>query len=158
MAAKFIQAQKTVYRSIAKFAGFMILVAALFAVVNFVGRYFFDHTFAWAEEGCTYACTLVVFLTFAYLETEDQQLCIDLVTSTVKNKTVLLVLYILRGIVTLFITGILIKYGFASMLSAHKLGTVTYVLHFIISVIVPIVSFEVTAKIELPFFLSIIRT
>ena len=129
MAAKFIQAQKTVYRTLARFAGFMVLFAALFAVVNFVGRYFFDHTFAWAEEMCTYVCTLVVFLTFAYLETEDQQLCIDLVTSTVKNKTVLLVLYILRGIVTMIITGILIKFGFASMLSAYTLGTVTYVLH-----------------------------
>ena len=129
MAAKFIQAQKMVYRTLARVAGFMILLAAFFACVNSVSRYFFDHSFSWAEELCTYICTLVVFLTFAYLETEDQQLCIDLLTSTVKNKTALLVLYILRGIVTLVVTAILIRFGFSSMLSAYKLGTVTYVLH-----------------------------
>lgn len=129
MAAKFIQAQKTAYRTLARFAGLMVLIAAVMACANFISRYFFHHSFSWAEEACTYMCTLVVFLAFAYLETEDQQLCIDLLTSTLKNKTVLLILYILRGIVTLLVTGILIKYGFASMLTAHKLGTVTYVLH-----------------------------
>lgn len=128
MAAKFIQAQKVAYRTLARLAGFMVLFAAFFACINVISRYGFKHSITWAEELCTYVCTLVVFLAFAYLETEDQQLCIDLVTSTVKNKTVLLVLYVLRGIVTLVITAILIRYGIASMLTAFNLGTVTYVL------------------------------
>lgn len=128
MASKFISFQKAAYRTMAKIAGFMVLTAALFACFNVICRKGFDYSFAWAEELCTYICTLVVFITFAWLETEDQQLCIDLVTSTVKNKTVLLVLYVLRGIVTMVITGILIRYGISAMLTAFNLGTVTYVL------------------------------
>ena len=128
MVQKFIQIQKSLYNTMARIAGAMMLVAALLACFNFVSRYFFSHSFSWAEELCTYICTLVVFLTFAWLETEDQQLCIDLVTSTVKNQKVLLVLYILRGIVTLVITALLIRYGISATLTAFQLGTSTYVL------------------------------
>lgn len=128
MASKFIHAQKVVYNTMAKIAGAMIALASLMACINVVSRYCFHHSFAWAEELCTYMCTLVVFLVFAWLETEDQQLCIDLVTSTVKNKTVLLVLYVLRGIVTLVITAILIRFGIAAILNAFNLGTVSFVL------------------------------
>ena len=128
MIQKFIRAQQVVYRTMARVAGALVLLAVILACVNVVSRYCFNHSFSWAEEFCTYLCTLVVFLVFAWLETEDQQLCIDLVTSTVKNKTVLLVLYILRGIVTLVITALLIRYGVTALVKAYDMGTVTYVM------------------------------
>lgn len=128
MIQKFIHVQKILYRAMARAAGAMILFAAVFACVNFVSRYCFNHSISWAEEMCTYVCTLAVFLTFAWLETEDQQLCIDLVTSTVKNRKALLVLYVLRGLVTLVTTALLIKYGIAATATSYQLGTSTYVL------------------------------
>ncbi len=128
MAQKLIQGQKTVYNAMAKISGYAMLCAAVFACINVICRYIFNHSFNWAEEICTYVVVLCVFITFAWLETEDQQLCIDIVTSSVKNKKTLLVLYILRGIVTLVIISILIYFGWSSMLTAQKLGTATYVL------------------------------
>lgn len=128
MIQKFVHAQQVAYRTLARVSGALVLAAALLACINVVSRYCFDHSFSWAEELCTFVCTLIVFLTFAYLETEDQQLCIDLVTSMVKNQKILLVLYILRGIVTLVITALLVKYGIDSTLSAFDLGTRTYVM------------------------------
>ena len=128
MVQTFIHVQKTLYNTMARIAGAMMLAAALFACLNVISRYCFSHSFAWAEELCTYICTLVVFLTFAWLETEDQQLCIDLITSTVKNQRVLLILYVFRGLVTLLITGLLIRYGVSATLTAFQLGTSTYVL------------------------------
>ena len=128
MIQKFIRAQQIAYRTMARFSGAMILVAAIMACVNVICRKCFNTSLPWTEELCTYICTLVVFLTFAWLETEDQQLCIDLVTATVKNKTVLLALYVLRGIVTLVVTALLIRYGVASIATAFQLGTCTYVM------------------------------
>lgn len=128
MIQKFIQAQRAVYRTLARIAGGCVLAASVLACINVFSRKCFNHSFSWAEELCTYVCTLVVFLVFAWLETEDQQLCIDLITSTVKNKTVLLVLYVLRGLVTLVVTALLIKYGIDATATAFQLGTCTYVL------------------------------
>ena len=128
MRLNFIHAQKILYHAMANLAGAMMLCAAVFACLNAISRYCFNHSFSWAEELCTYVCTLIVFLTFAWLETEDQQLCIDLLTSTVKNQKVLLALHILRGLVTLVITGLLIKYGLSAAATAFRLGTSTYVL------------------------------
>jgi len=128
MVQKIIQGQKTIYNAMAKISGFAMLGAAIFACINVFCRYLLNHSFNWAEELCTYVIVLCVFFTFAWLETEDQQLCIDIVTASVKNKKTLLVLYILRGIVTLAIISILIYYGWSSMITAQQLGTATYVL------------------------------
>ena len=128
MIQTFIHAQQVAYRTMARIAGFIVLLASILACINVVSRYGFNHSLTWAEEACTYACTLSVFLVFAWLETEDQQLCIDLLTSSVKNEKVLLILHILRGVVTLVVTGLLIKYGLASAATAYSLGTVSYVL------------------------------
>lgn len=128
MIEKFIHGQKVLYNAMAKIAGFFVMGAALMACVNVISRYGFHHSFDWAEELCTYIIVLVVFQTFAWLETEDQQLCIDLITSVVKNQKVLLFLHVLRGILTLIITGLLVKYGWDSMMTAYRLGTSTYVL------------------------------
>ena len=53
----------------------------------------------------------LVFLTQPWLETRDDQLKIGVLDNMVKNGTVPRVIYVIRGIVTVAIFGVLVRYG-----------------------------------------------
>ena len=104
--------------------------SALLATVNAVSRKFLSVSFPWAEELCTYLVVIAVFMAIPYLELKDKQLCVDLLSNSIKNKYLLKVLYIFRGVVIIFLCVIVAKYGLASTITAYQTNTLTYVLQW----------------------------
>ena len=105
-------------------------ISALLATVNALSRKFLSVSFPWAEELCTYMIVIAVFLAIPDLELKDKQLCVDLLSNSIKNKYALKVLYIFRGLVIIFLCAIVAKYGLASTITAYQTNTLTYVLQW----------------------------
>ena len=105
-------------------------VSAVLATVNAVSRKLLSVSFPWAEELCTYMVVIAVFLAIPYLELTDKQLCVDLLSNSIKNKTARKVLYIFRGAVIIFLCAIVAKYGLTSTVTAWQSNTLTYVLQW----------------------------
>ena len=105
-------------------------ISALLATVNALSRKFLSVSFPWAEELCTYMIVIAVFLAIPYLELKDKQLCVDLLSNSIKNKYALKVLYIFRGLVIIFLCAMVAKYGVACTITAYQTNTLTYVLQW----------------------------
>jgi TRAP-type C4-dicarboxylate transport system permease small subunit len=87
-----------------------------------------SHQPSLAEELCTYLVVIGTFMVFPALELSDTQLTIGVLSSVIKNRTFHKVLFIIRGLVVMVISGVIVKFGIASTQAAHAANTMTYVL------------------------------
>ena len=119
------------------FVSMMLLMAStILATLNAVTRKFFPGFggFTWAEELCSYCCVLMLFIGCAYLELTNKHLMIGVVVTLIRNDkaraVVERVLRILRGAVTLFLLGIVVRYGFVVLQNMYTGNLVTYALRW----------------------------
>src|SRR5690606_33098602 len=96
--------------SLVAISGLFLAVSVTFCTINALGRYLFNFYFPWADKFNIFLIVFLVFLTQPWLETRDDQLKIGVLDNMVKNGTVLRVIYVIRGIVTMAIFGVLVRY------------------------------------------------
>ena len=92
-------------------AGFLILFSTILAGINVVVRNIFISSFPWAEELCTFAVILLVYLALPYLESSNNQLCIGVIFSIVKSDKGRKVLVYIRGFITMAASALITYYG-----------------------------------------------
>lgn len=109
-------------------SGCFIGISTFVASINGILRYSINFNFPWAEELCTYLVVIMVFMMQPYLETRDEQLCIGFLSAKLKNPLVKKAIFIFRGLITIFILGLLVKYGIAVVERTYETKAVTYML------------------------------
>jgi TRAP-type C4-dicarboxylate transport system permease small subunit len=114
--------------SLVAISGLFLAVSVTFCTINALGRYLFNFYFPWADEFNIFLIVFLVFLTQPWLETRDDQLKIGVLDNMVKNGTVLRVIYVIRGIVTMAIFGVLVRYGVHVVENTYASKVVTYML------------------------------
>ncbi|HEY8529359.1 MAG TPA: TRAP transporter small permease subunit [Paenibacillaceae bacterium] len=114
--------------SLVAISGLFLAVSVTFCTINALGRYLFNFYFPWADEFNIFLIVFLVFLTQPWLETRDDQLKIGVLDNMVKNGTVLRVIYVIRGIVTMAIFGVLVRYGVFVVENTYASKVVTYML------------------------------
>ena len=111
-------------------------ISASLATINAITRKFFPGLggFTWAEELTTYFCVLMLFVGVAYLELTNKHLTIGVVGNLIKNEktraTVNHILRIFRGAVTLFLLGLVVRYGFVVLKSMYTSNILTFALRW----------------------------
>lgn len=93
---------------LAYIASFMLFAATLIVVVDAVLRYTGFGGFTWAAEASNILVIVMVYLMMPYMEFNDKQLSVGVLTNLVKNGTVLRIITLVRGLVTLVLSGVLI--------------------------------------------------
>ena len=114
--------------SLVAISGLFLAVSVTLCTINTLGRYLFNFYFPWADEFNIFLIVFLVFLTQPWLETRDDQLKIGVLDNMVKNGTVLRVIYVIRGIVTMAIFGVLVRYGVFVVENTYASKVVTYML------------------------------
>ena len=110
--------------------------SASLATINAITRKFFPGLggFTWAEEMSTYFCVLMLFVGVAYLELTNKHLTIGIVGNLVKNERaheiVNHILRIFRAAVTLFLLGLVVRYGFVVLSSMYASNILTFALRW----------------------------
>ena len=104
--------------------------STLMTFVNSICRKLLSFSFPWSEELSTYGVVISIFFALPYLELRDEQLCIKLFSSIVKEKTVIKTIFVLRGLLTLALCYFAGRYGFAAALAAVKTNVETFILHW----------------------------
>lgn len=123
-----VKATRYIRRFLFILSALLIAVATGFAAFNAIARFFFDSTFSWAEELCTYCVVLMVYLVIPQLEGSGDQLCITAIDLWVKNQTIQRILNYIRGLITGAAMVILSYHGFDVMMKAFKRNQITYTL------------------------------
>ena len=113
---------------------FLLCGSTVIAIINAITRKFFPGLggFTWAEELSAYLAALMLFIGVAYLELTDNHLSIGVIKSAMKEgprkTSVLRIARVFRGILTLVILCIIIRYGFVVLINMVERGMVTYAL------------------------------
>ena len=107
-----------------------LLIATILAVANAVVRFAHLGNLTWADEVNTILMIMLVFIAQSSLEFNDKQLAISILQSTLKSKKAKTALVVVRGIVTMAITGYLLFYCIKVTEKAAKYNYVTNVLMF----------------------------
>ena len=107
------------------------------ATINAITRKFFPGIggFTWAEEMSTYFCVLMLFIGVAYLELINKHLTIGVIDTLVRNNEKLRrilshILRIFRAAVTLFLLGLVVRYGFVVLSSMYASQILTFALRW----------------------------
>ena len=111
-------------------SAFFLLIATILAVANAVVRFAHLGNLTWADEVNTILMILLVFIAQPSLEFNDKQLAISILQSTLKSQKAKTFLVILRGVVTMALTGYLLYYCIKVTSTAAKYNYVTSVLLF----------------------------
>jgi TRAP-type C4-dicarboxylate transport system permease small subunit len=104
------------------------------ATLNAITRKFFPELggFTWAEEMATYFCVLMLFTGVAYLELTNKHLTIGVIDSLIKNERIRSalnrILWIFRGVVTIVLLCIVLRYGFIVLQSLWAGRVLTFAL------------------------------
>jgi len=130
MTEKVLKAIKSINNKILALAGIFLFLSTALAVVNAVMRFSNLGGIAWGEEVSTLLVVVMVFLSQSFLEYNDDQLCISILQSTLKNDKWKRFFHIIRGLATLFMTGLLLYYAVPVTVKAYERNLVTQVLHF----------------------------
>ena len=104
--------------------------ATVMAFANAFCRKFLGLGISWGEELTTYMIVVAFFLTIPYLELRDGSLCIGLLNSVIKSKTVTKVLYIIRGLLVMFLCVVIVRYALVAIESAMLANLVTFTLRW----------------------------
>jgi TRAP-type C4-dicarboxylate transport system permease small subunit len=113
---------------------FFLCASTVLATLNAITRKFFIGFggFTWAEELSTYCCVLMLFIGVAYLELTNKHLSIGILENLVRDEKKRAVLdpalRIFRGIVTLFLLGIVIRYGIIVLQNMAASNMITWAL------------------------------
>jgi len=114
--------------SLVSVSALFLAVSVTFSTLNALGRYFFNFHYPWADEFNSFLIVFAVFLTQGWLERRDDQLTIGVLENVVKNRLVLRAVFVLRGIVTMAIFGIFVRYGIFMVENAYASQVVTFML------------------------------
>jgi len=104
-----------------------LICSTVLTTINAILRKLFSQGFPWAEELATYLVVMMVFLGLSWLENYDKNLCIGIIDTFIgekarkANRT-------LRGLVTIFIMVIMLRYGLVVMVNMYQSQMVTYAL------------------------------
>ena len=115
--SKFVKGLYTVNRAMFFVATLLLTASTFVAAFNVITRKFFHGVagFTWAEELATYCCVLMLFVGVAFLEFTNKHLTIGIMGPLIKNEKARAIVdqatRILRGIVTLGLLGIVLRYG-----------------------------------------------
>jgi len=104
--------------------------ATVMAFVNAFCRKFLGIGISWGEELTTYMIVVAFFLTIPYLELRDGSLCIGLLNSVIKSKTVTKVLYIIRGLLVMFLCVVVVRFALVAIESAIATNMLTFTLRW----------------------------
>ena len=122
-------AKFNIFKGVSGIAAVFLLVATALTVANVFSRYILQNSIYGSEEAATFMILVMTFLVYPILEASDDHLCIGLFENIVKNKVIINIVYILRGIVTAGIAGVFVYYGYKVTALAHQYNTVTSTLH-----------------------------
>jgi len=111
-------------------AAILLGFSAALAFFNAIGPGFFAFNFSGSEELSTYAVVLAVFFSISYLELHDEQLSVNILGTVIRNKAVEKVFFVVRGLLTIALLFIIVKYGIAAVQSAYSAQTETYALRW----------------------------
>jgi len=110
----------------------LLTISTFVTFVNVIVRKFFIGMggLTWAEELASYCCVLMLFIGVSYLELTNQHLSIGIVSSLVKNekasKIVDQALRIFRGVLTLVLLSIVLRYGWIVLQNMYNTQMLTY--------------------------------
>jgi TRAP-type C4-dicarboxylate transport system permease small subunit len=107
----------------------MFFVATVLTTVNAITRYAFNYVIFGSEEICTYTVLILSFLMFPIMESEDRHLKVDIFTSSVSNQKLKDTVFIIRGLITMGICGLLTYYGWRVTSTAIKYESTSPTLH-----------------------------
>ena len=113
----FMRGLVAVNRAFFLVAIFFLSASTIVATFNAIVRKFFPGIagFTWAEELATYCCVLMLFIGSAYLELTNKHLMIVVLGALIRNEKIRAIVdhitRVLRGFVTIFLLGIVIRYG-----------------------------------------------
>lgn len=108
MRQKLIRCIDGVNNVLAYIASFMLLASTLIVVVDAALRFVGFGGLTWAAEASNILVILMVYLMMPYMEFNDKQLSVGILTSLVKNKVALKIITLIRGLVTLALSGVLV--------------------------------------------------
>lgn len=104
--------------------------ATLLAFINAFCRKFLNIGISWGEELTTYMILVAFFLTIPYLELRDGSLCIGLLNNIIKNRKITKALYIIRGLLVMFLCVIVVRYALVGIQSAMSTNLLTFSLRW----------------------------
>ena len=122
-------AKFNILKGVSGVAAVLLLAATALTVANVFARYIVQQSIYGSEELATFMILIMTFLVYPVLEASDDHLCIGLFENVVKNKVIINIVYVLRGIVTAGIAGIFVFYGYKVTALANQYNTVTSTLH-----------------------------
>ena len=101
-------------------AAFMLFVATVITAFNTITRYLLGFVIYGSEELCAYIVLLMAYMLFPIMETENHHLKIDIFSSSSVNQKLKNAVYVVRGIITIFIFAVLCYYGWQVISTAAK--------------------------------------
>ena len=117
----------------------MYMFSTILVTVNVITRYIFKVTIFGNEELSSLVMLLMAFIAFPVVEARNQHLRVDVIDAVCKNDTFLKVVYIIRGIISLGVFGIISYYGIKVTNTAIKYSSGTQTLHIPKSIVFSVV-------------------
>ena len=127
-------------------AGILGGLSAFMATVNALLRKIASFSFPWAEELCTYAVVVAVFLAIPSLQWRGKQLSVDLLENSLKKKPAAVRgLHIFGSLISIAVCVVIVIYGWISSMTAIETNLTTYVLQWprAIFLLIGVVSFAI---------------
>lgn len=106
----------------------LLLATTILSTLNAIVRFSGLGSVVWAEEIGTLCMVIMVFLSQPNLEFRNRQLCIGVLQSSLKNEKIKRFFHILRGIITMSISGCLMYQTYIIMEKAEQFHYSTPVL------------------------------
>lgn len=129
---RFLDGLNAVNRAMFTVSAFLLAASVFVSFFNAMVRRFFAGIggFTWAEEFSAYCCVLMLFIGTAYLEMTNQHLRIGVIQFLVKNEKAFKIVdhatRILRGVLTVVLLGVVLRYGFVVLQHMYSTNMLTY--------------------------------
>ena len=106
----------------------LLIVATFLSVINALLRAFGIGGFTWSDELTVMLLIFMVFLSQPFLEYNEKQLSVSILTSSLKTPGARKAFHVIRGIFIIGIIGYLIPFSYQVMAKAAKMNYKTTVL------------------------------
>ena len=117
------------FKGIQNVAMLMYVFATILTAVNAITRYAFHYVIYGSEELSSYVVLLMAFLMFPVLEASNKHLSVDIFATNCKNKKLVQIVYVIRGIISLGLFGIVSYYGLKVTATAVQYQSASPTLH-----------------------------